>query len=269
MQSAELFVLSQQMSGTLKLQPCIHFSTSLLLIVNGTLSSEHCLYILLQSTESPMDVRNSIAPRTRCELAVERKQRIFHCMCHVQCSLWTRLYTTGLNLIIDTTGSNVKQTCWLHNWYFQWSTFYSMQCNLFGAILFLFFFVFFIFAFLHFCFFRFIFSFFPFSLFFGWFSYFRPFKGAYRNMWLKLKHFDGYFLYLDGFFSQNLIRLLKNDEFNMDARNFIIWFSTDKYLQIAITMAPSQFFWAHICQSIGNILHSYGETISMRSIANH
>lgn len=154
------------MSGTLKLQPCIHFSTSLLLIVNGTLSSEHCLYILLQSTESPMDVRNSIAPCTRCELAVERKQRIFHCMCHVQCSLWTRLYKTGLNLIIDTTGSSVKQTCWLHNWYFQWSTFYSMQCNLFGAILFLFMFFFHVFYF----------SFFTFLVFFDFFPFFPFFR---------------------------------------------------------------------------------------------
>lgn len=158
MQSAELFVLSQQMSGSLKLQPCIHFSTSLLLIVNGTLSSEHCLYTLLQSTESPMDVRNSIAPCTRWELGIERKQRIFHCMCHVQCSLWTRLYTTGLNLIIDTTGSSVKQTCWLHNYIFSMIDFLFDAMQFIWRIFFsfLFFFVFFnifaffIFVFLHF-----------------------------------------------------------------------------------------------------------------------
>lgn len=172
------------MSGSLKLQPCIHFSTSLLLIVNGTLSSEHCLYTLLQSTESPMDVRNSIAPCTRWELGIERKQRIFHCMCHVQCSLWTRLYTTGLNLIIDTTGSSVKQTCWLHNYIFSMIDFLfdAMQFIWRNFFLFLFFFVFFnifaffIFVFLHFWLFLIFFS--RFFTFFGWFSYFRPFTGT-------------------------------------------------------------------------------------------
>lgn len=156
MQSAELFVLSQQMSGSLKLQPCIHFSTSLLLIVNGTLSSEHCLYTLLQSTESPMDVRNSALDGN----SVSNGNKGFFIACamfSVQCSLWTRLYTTGLNLIIDTTGSSVKQTCWLHNYIFSMIDFLfdAMQFiwRSFVLVLFCVFFnifAFFIFVFLHF-----------------------------------------------------------------------------------------------------------------------
>lgn len=200
------------MSGSLKLQPCIHFSTSLLLIVNGTLSSEHCLYTLLQSTESPMDVRNSIARCTRWELGIERKQRIFHCMCHVQRSLWTRLYTIqdSIWLLIQPVRALNKHAGYITDIF---NDRLSIRCNaIYLAQFFCFCFCSFL-RFLFLCFY--IFDSFRYFSFFHVFRLIFIFPTFYRNMWSKLKHFDRFFSFWTFFFTEFNPFTEKNDELNI------------------------------------------------------
>lgn len=94
--------------------------------------------------------------------------------------------------------------------YFQWSTFYSMQCNLFGAIFFCFCsflcfltFLRFFFVFLHFW------LFLIFFLVFSRFSVDFHISDLLQEHVIEIKTFWSVFLFLDFFFSQNLIRLLK------------------------------------------------------------